>query len=89
VVSEQADEVAVKPGRPGRRRRLSDTILLAFHAACDQGDFEVADSLLAILELMVQRPPPEGRPERRRGVDTLVAAHERLWALRHPEAQND
>jgi hypothetical protein len=31
-------------------RRLSDKILIAFHQACDQGDFEVAERLLTVLE---------------------------------------
>jgi hypothetical protein len=33
-------------------RRLSDKILIAFHQACDQADFEVAERLLNILETM-------------------------------------
>jgi hypothetical protein len=69
-----------------RKRRLSDHILISFHLACDQGDFDVADRLLIILERMLRRPPPAARPERRTDVQPLVAAHERLWTLRHPEA---
>jgi len=60
---------------PSRRRRVADEILIAFHFACDQGDLEVADQLLAILEFMLQRPPPAGRPERRVDTGPLVAAH--------------
>jgi hypothetical protein len=33
-----------------RTRRLSDHILRAFHHACDQGDLEVEERLLAVLE---------------------------------------
>jgi hypothetical protein len=33
-----------------RTRRLSDDILRAFHHACDQGDLEVEERLLAVLE---------------------------------------
>ena len=36
---------------PRYSRRLSDKILIAFHHACDQGDFEVAEQLLHILEM--------------------------------------
>jgi len=36
-------------------RRLSDKILIAFHHACDQADFRVAEELLQILEMMVTR----------------------------------
>jgi hypothetical protein len=64
------------------RRRLSDKILIAFHQACDQGELEIAEQLLLVLETVVSRPPPEG--SRRRTADGLVAAHERLWNLRHP-----
>jgi hypothetical protein len=38
------------------KRRLSDDILVAFHHACDQGDIEVAQSLLRVLEFMIRRP---------------------------------
>ncbi len=64
-------------------RRLSDKILIAFHHACDQTDLEIADQLLHVLENMLTRRPmiPDGN--RRRSMETLVAAHERLWHLRH------
>jgi hypothetical protein len=68
-------------------RRLSDKILIAFHRACDQRDFEVAGRLLNILETMTaalhlsRAPRGSERPRRQ---ETLVAAHERLWQLRHP-----
>ena len=75
--------------RPRKRRRLSDMIFIAVHSACDQGDLETAEHLLAIVEFMLGRGPPEGRPERRLDLQPLVAAHERLWVLRHPEAPND
>ena len=35
-------------GAPRYSRRLSDKILLAFHHACDQGDYEIAEQLLRI-----------------------------------------
>jgi hypothetical protein len=65
-------------------RRLSDKILIAFHQACDQHDFEVAERLLLVLETMLKRPPPKLDRRRRRAREGLVAAHERLWLLRHP-----
>ena len=43
---------------PRDTRRLSDKILIAFHQACDQGDFEVAEQLLHIFGMMLARPPP-------------------------------
>ncbi|WP_439577068.1 hypothetical protein [Elioraea sp.] len=71
---------------PRYSRRLSDKILIAFHHACDQGDFEVAEQLLHILEMMLTRRPLSPDTNRRKNMESLVAAHERLWHLRHPEA---
>jgi hypothetical protein len=70
---------------PRHSRRLSDKILIAFHHACDQGDFEVAEKLLGIVEMMLTRRPTSPDTNRRRHLESLVAAHERLWHLRHPE----
>jgi hypothetical protein len=71
-------------GGPRRPRCVSDEVLIAFHYACDQGDIEVAVPLLEVLEFMTKwRRSTPLRDRRSRG--TLVAAHERLWALRHPE----
>jgi len=70
---------------PRHTRRLSDKILVAFHHACDVSDFEVAEDLLRILERMLTRRPLPDGANRRRNMDSLVAAHERLWQLRHPE----
>jgi hypothetical protein len=74
---------------PRYTRRLSDKILIAFHQACDQADFEVAERLLKVLEAMIaaqRRARALRGSERRRDQDTLLAAHERLWQLRHPNA---
>lgn len=70
---------------PRYSRRLSDKILIAFHHACDQGDYEVAEQLLRVLENMLTRRPYTPDGNRRRTIESLVAAHERLWYLRHPE----
>ena len=82
------DDVALRePGgasAPRYSRRLSDKVLIAFHHACDQGDYEVADQLLHILEMMLTRRPLTPDGTRRRNMESLVAAHERLWYLRHP-----
>jgi hypothetical protein len=81
------DGVATAARAPQRyTRRLSDKILIAFHQACDQGDFEVAEQLLRVLETMVMRRPNAPDVNRRKNIESLVAAHERLWVLRHPEA---
>lgn len=75
---------ATTSGAPRYSRRLSDKILIAFHQACDQADFEIAEQLLHILELMLKRRPVTTDTNRRRSMESLVAAHERLWHLRHP-----
>jgi hypothetical protein len=71
---------------PRYTRRLSDKVLIAFHHACDQGDVEVAKQLLHILEMMLTRRPLAEDGTRRRNMESLVAAHERLWQLRHPKS---
>jgi hypothetical protein len=74
-------------GAPRYTRRLSDKILLAFHHACDQADYEIAEQLLRILENMLTRRTVPPDVNRRKSIESLVAAHERLWHLRHPEKQ--
>jgi hypothetical protein len=74
-------------GTPRYSRRLSDKILLAFHHACDQADYEIAEQLLRILESMLTRRTVPPDVNRRKSIESLVAAHERLWHLRHPEQQ--
>ena len=70
---------------PQYTQRLPDKILIAFHQACDLGDYEVAGQLLAALETMLRRRPVV-RDRRRRDTEAVIAAEERLWRLRHPEA---
>jgi hypothetical protein len=77
---------AARGSAPRHSRRLSDKILIAFHHACDQADYEVAEQLLRILEMMLTRRPVSPDTNRRRNMESLVAAHERLWHLRHPES---
>ena len=69
---------------PRYTRRVSDKIFVAFHQACDERDFEVAERLLQTFEMMLARRPLTPDGNRRRDLDALVAAHERLWHLRHP-----
>lgn len=91
IMSEDdVEEVLGRDGRnagpPRHSRRLSDKVLIAFHHACDQADYEVAEQLLRILEMMLTRRPVSPDTNRRRNMESLVAAHERLWHLRHPES---
>lgn len=87
--AEGGEDAARVGSAPRQGRRLSDKILVAFHQACDQGDFEVAEQLLRVLEMMLTRRPVSPDINRRRNIETLVAAHERLWHLRHPEAAGE
>jgi len=88
-VDEGAGRETGSGGTPRYTRRLSDKILIAFHHACDQADFEVAEQLLQILEMMLTRRPLTPDGTRRRNMESLVAAHERLWHLRHPYTNDD
>jgi len=70
-------------GAPPRyARRLSDKVLGAFHHACDHGDYEVAQMLLRVVETLLERRGAYTPANRRKNVEGLVAAHERLWHLR-------
>lgn len=46
-------------------------------------DLEVAGRLLSILELMLMQGATYPDRTRRRSIEGFVAAHERLWHLRH------
>ncbi len=88
AVSHTDDDAGRETGSssaPRYSRRLSDKILLAFHHACDQGDYEIGEQLLHILETMLTRRTVPPDANRRKSIENLVAAHERLWHLRHPE----
>lgn len=86
------DDVSVREGSnhgiPRHTRRLSDKVLVAFHHACDTSDLEVAEQLLGTLEMMLSRRTPNPDSNRRRSIESLVAAHERLWHLRHPDTED-
>ena len=87
LITEPADEISSPaPGtRPARHtRKLFDKVLVAFHHACDVGDLDVAERLLPVMEMMTTRRQTTEDITRRRSIEGLVAAHERLWHLRHP-----
>jgi hypothetical protein len=67
-----------------RGRRLTDKLLYLFHESCDQGRYDVAKQLLAIVEEVLNKPHKSmEEPNRRKSVESLVAAYERLWHLIH------
>jgi len=74
-------------GAPRHSRRLSDKVLIAFHHACDMNELTVAEQLLRVLETIVTRPSSRPEGNRRRNMESLVAAHERLWHLRHTQRE--
>ena len=86
------EEDVQEPGKtaatpPRYSRRLSDKILVAFHHACDQQELDIAGELLNVLELLLMQRGTAADLGRRRNMESLVAAHERLWALRHPRGE--
>ena len=76
-------------GAPRQNRRLPERILVAAHQACDLGDLDVAAQLLTILETVIGQTRGSSRapidPARRRVMESLIAAHQRLWHLRHAD----
>ncbi len=67
-------------------RRLSDKLLIAFDQACAIGELTVAHELLCSLEGLFNRPNRHADQDRRKNLESLVDAHERLWTLRHKAA---
>ena len=63
------------------RRRLSDKIRVAFHAACDEGAVEIAERLLDQLDKLTHRPPLLPGGVDRRQPENLAALCERLANL--------
>jgi hypothetical protein len=72
--------------RTRRRRSVASHILIAFHQACDQRDLEVAEQLLAVLAMVIAGRRHKPAAPDQRDKESLVAAYERLWDLRHPDA---
>ena len=71
---------------PRYGRSLFDKILHAFHQACDLEDLEAANALLNVLENLMSSTVRRPGDDRHRHQQSLVAAHQRLWQIRNPEA---
>jgi hypothetical protein len=67
-------------------RRLSDKLLLAFDKACEVRELETASELLQMLERLAAKEGAGSEFRRRKAIEGLVEAHERLWMLRHEAA---
>ncbi|MBE7211117.1 MAG: hypothetical protein INR65_08865 [Gluconacetobacter diazotrophicus] len=77
-------EIATQRSAASRpTRHLPDRILAAAHEACDLGALDVAGSLLRILEAVVTGMRQNSPTAQRRSMEGLVAAHGRVWHLRH------
>lgn len=70
-----------------QQRQLPERILVTVHQACDLLDLDVAGSLLQILEVVLLQPQPGlnqvSRSSSKRVIEGMIAAHARLWHLRH------
>ena len=66
-------------------RSTTDLILVAVHHACDLRDFEVADQLLACAETLLNPRDQLRFHTSPRTYAGLVAAYDRLWALKHED----
>ena len=67
---------------PRQQRQLPERILVAAHQACDVGEFETADRLLAALDAMLAQIAGPPSAAQRRVIEGMVAAYERLWHLK-------
>jgi hypothetical protein len=76
------------PATSERRQKttLFHRILLTFHDACDTRDIEIAMRLLKILEALATASDAAVPQDRTRALRELVAANERLWAIRFGDA---
>ena len=90
-MSDPAPRLDLSPSLPRRAAQrgetggLADSLFLAFDLACRQTEVEIAARLLALAELLLTRRGMPSGDERE--MAALVAAHERLWHLRHRGAR--
>ena len=76
----RAESAAAAP-EPPLQRRLSDKVLAAFHAACDENAIEIAGRLFDRLEVIVNRPAVLPAGTDRRQPESLAGPRERLANL--------
>ncbi len=85
MTSESGNRTAGDDTKQKSARSMPDKILVAFHHACDSKDFEVAARLLVSAEAALTSNDSLQPLKRRRAMEGLVAAHERLWVLTHSQ----
>lgn len=66
----------------GNIRKLSQRLIAAAHYACDLGELDMAGTLLALAEEAILRRSEFQSFNKRRVVEDIVSAYERLWRLR-------
>lgn len=69
--------------RPHSERRLSDLIKAAFDRAYENRDYEVAQHLVEILDILTGRTFQGARGIEKRKIVTNVEVHEKLWNLKN------
>ena len=66
-------------------RQLPGRLITAAHQSIDLGDMETASRLLGGVEQLMQVKAARSGPPVRRIMEGLVAAHRRIWDLRHQD----
>ena len=77
------DRHITRQALPRHARSLPDKVLVAFYAACDQHNVEVAWRLLVCFETLIGRSAEKAGRRGHLNRESLVTAHERLWQQRH------
>ena len=75
-------DVRPEAARQFSRRRLTDTILMAFEQACDSRREAIAADLLIMLEEEIYRENTYPGDHRRNSADVLATSQARLQSLR-------
>ena len=65
--------------------RQSSKLFQTFDEAIDQGDLELAEATLRLIEVSIMLRP-ENSPTAKLAIDELVESYNHLWMLRHPDA---
>ena len=68
---------------PTGSRQLPERLIVAAHQSIDLGDMETASRLLGVVEKLVKDKATPPGPPARRIMENFVAAHQRIWDLRH------
>ena len=70
---------------PIGNRQLPERLIVAAHQSIDLGDLETASRLLGLVEDLVKDKVTRSGPPARRLMESVVAAHMRIWDLRNQD----